>query len=66
LLGVSDILGLLPNGRFLAIEVKSATGRASEYQKKFIENVIKNNGVAFIAKSIDEVEEQLKTIGALE
>ena len=33
--GVADILGILPNGQFLAIEVKTASGKQSPFQKNF-------------------------------
>ncbi|MCU0288730.1 MAG: VRR-NUC domain-containing protein [Acidobacteria bacterium] len=58
ILGVSDILAVI-YGRFIAIEVKSKNGKASEYQLKFIENVIKNGGFSFIARSIEDVEKNL-------
>lgn len=57
--GSSDILGILPDGRFLAIEVKSATGRASPDQIKFINAINSNGGLAFIARSIDDVIKHL-------
>lgn len=60
--GVSDILGILPNsgGQFLAIEVKNEKGYPSQYQLEFLDNVKKNGGVGFIAKSVEDVEELLK------
>jgi len=57
--GVSDILGILPDGRFLAIEVKSATGRASPEQKIFLEKINFYGGIGLVAKSIKEVEDKL-------
>jgi len=60
--GVSDILGILPDGRFLAIEVKSATGRPSEEQKKFIWQINANGGKAFLARSIEDVEAELSSV----
>jgi hypothetical protein len=53
--GVSDILGLFPDGRFMAIEVKSEKGRVSPDQKHFIDLINSNGGFAFVAKSLDEV-----------
>jgi hypothetical protein len=47
--GVSDILGVLPSGRFLAIEVKAAKGRVSPHQQQFIDNVNASGGLAFVA-----------------
>lgn len=55
--GVSDILGILPDGRFLAIEVKTRTGRVSEYQASFLYEITKNGGVAFVARSVEDVIE---------
>lgn len=53
--GVSDILGLLAGGRFLAIEVKRPSGIVSPAQEEFINNINENGGLAFIATSIDDV-----------
>ncbi len=58
--GVSDILGILPNGRFLAIEVKKPKGRLSEHQVQFIDDINKNKGLAFVAYSIDDVQTTFK------
>lgn len=53
--GVSDILGVLPCGRLLCIEVKTKRGYPTPEQKLFIENVNLNGGLAFIARNIDDV-----------
>jgi len=53
--GVSDILGILPGGRFLAIEVKRPGGRPSEHQTAFIQEINRHGGVAFIAYSIEDL-----------
>lgn len=59
--GVADILGVLPDGRFLAIEVKrDKTCKPSIEQKEFIDKVNNNQGVAFVATSIDDVVKELK------
>lgn len=58
--GVSDILGILPSGQFFAIEVKrDKSSKPSDDQVEFIRNIIKNNGIAFVAHSIDDVQEHL-------
>lgn len=57
--GVSDILGILPCGTFVAIEVKTPTGKLSENQKLFISDINKCNGIAFVARSVDDVRERL-------
>jgi hypothetical protein len=52
--GVSDILGCY-QGRMLAIEVKTDRGRLSDDQQRFIDNVNAAGGLAFVARSIDDV-----------
>lgn len=52
--GCSDILGQMKDGRFLAIECKSATGKLSEPQINFIDTVRANGGVAGMARNVDE------------
>lgn len=58
--GTSDVLGVLPDGKFLAIEVKSRTGRATDDQNRFMKMINAMGGVAFIARSIEDVEINLK------
>ena len=54
--GVSDILGVMPNGRFIAVECKREIGgRVSDKQWEFLEAVENNNGIAFIAHSGEEL-----------
>lgn len=52
--GSSDIIGICADGRFLAVECKSKTGRATEKQLTFIRNVIRMGGRAGVARSADE------------
>jgi len=58
--GVSDILGVLPSGLFLAIEVKKSGGKKSIEQEWFIEQVRQLGGVAICVRSVTELEEQLE------
>lgn len=58
--GKADILGILPGGRFLAIEVKRRSGVLSQDQKYFLDRVSQEGGVAFVAYSLDDVIEKLK------
>lgn len=53
--GVADILGIMPGGRFLAVEVKAAKGRQSPDQKHFEELVKRAGGIYVLARSIDDV-----------
>ena len=57
--GVGDIVGVLPDGTFLSIEVKTDTGRLSSDQKVFIDAVQERGGCAICARSIDDVIEEL-------
>ena len=56
--GVPDIIGCF-KGRLIGIEIKSEKGVVSEYQKEFIENINRAGGLAFVARSIDDVIEGL-------
>ena len=49
--GGSDIVGISPSGKFLAVEVKTATGRATKEQIAFIEAVRAAGGIAGIARN---------------
>ena len=59
--GVSDILAVLPDGKLLAIEVKSIYGKVSKEQQEFINKINNNKGCAFVARSIKDVEENLQS-----
>ena len=60
--GVSDILGILKNGKLLAIEVKSKTGRLTGDQRVFLERIKDNGGLAFVARSISDVINKFKEL----
>jgi len=61
--GLSDVLGILPDGRFLAIEVKKPGGRVSPEQKAFLEAATMNKALAFVAFSADEVAARFRAEG---
>lgn len=56
--GVSDILGCI-QGRFVAIEVKSKTGKMSESQKQFQSKINHEGGLAFTVNNLDSCLEIL-------
>lgn len=58
--GVSDIIGILPNGKFLAIEIKVKPNKLTEHQKWFLEQIKKNNGVAIVAYNLTDVIDGIK------
>ena len=57
--GLPDITGVLKDGRGFWIEVKTENGVLSPHQERFIENIISSCGIAFVARSIDDVVEKL-------
>jgi len=60
--GMADIIGVLPGGRFLAIEVKAPGGKATAEQQEFLDAVNKAGGAAFVARSTREVEAYLREL----
>ena len=50
--GSSDVVGIAPDGRFLAVEVKTATGRVRPEQETFIAAVRRAGGRAGVARSV--------------
>lgn len=52
--GSSDLIGWTSTGKFLAVEVKTPTGRTTPEQEAFISAVRKSGGVAFVARSAEE------------
>lgn len=59
--GSGDIIGIY-KGRFLSIEVKNEKGRVSDSQKEFIKKVNDEGGIAFVARSVEVVENYLKSL----
>lgn len=61
--GVSDILACAPNGVFWAIEVKFGTNKPSPLQLYYISEIVKRNGVAFVAWDLATVQQALDIHG---
>jgi hypothetical protein len=61
--GSADILGCLPGGRFLAVEVKAPDGRLTPEQSAFLETIQGLGGVAVVVKSRRELDEALRREG---
>ena len=53
--GMSDIMGILKTGRTLAIEVKARKGIVHEHQQQFLDDINAGGGLAFVARSVDDV-----------
>ena len=57
--GCPDILGIY-KGKMLGIEVKTKNGKLTERQERFIEWINLEGGLAFVARSVEDVMEALK------
>lgn len=61
--GVSDIIGILPDGRFLAVECKREKGGVlSSKQIEFLGKVDQNKGIAIVASDATKLKEILEKI----
>jgi len=58
--GVADILGIW-DGRPLAVEVKTKTGKLTANQVRFLEDFQAAGGIAFVARSIADVVRELSS-----
>lgn len=52
--GMSDLIGQMRDGRFIAVECKREGEELMDHQRDFLNEVLKNNGVAFVARSVDD------------
>ena len=52
--GSSDVIGICPDGKFLAVEVKTKTGRVRPEQETFIAAVKRAGGRAGVARSVSD------------
>jgi len=57
--GIMDIIACSPTGKFVGIEMKYGSGKASKLQSWNILEVAKRGGTAFVAWSLEEVKEKL-------
>lgn len=57
--GMPDVLGQLPGGRLLAIEVKRPSGKVTDDQAAFLEKAGRSGALAFVARSVDDVLERI-------
>jgi hypothetical protein len=61
--GVPDIVGITHGGRFFGCEIKTAKGKPSEHQERFLQAINDAGGLGFVAKSVDDVIEKLELKG---
>jgi hypothetical protein len=55
LIGSPDIIGVLPDGRFLGVECKSPSGRQSAAQKDFQRKAEERGALYILARSVDDL-----------
>lgn len=60
--GVSDIIGCTPDGRFFACEVKKPGGKASLEQLAYISCIKQRGGIGMVVESLGEVIQNLTII----
>ena len=61
--GSSDIIGCLPGGRFLAVEVKAQGGRLSPEQKQFLADVQELGALALVVRGWQELDDAMRAAG---
>lgn len=64
--GAADIIGVLPDGRHLEIEVKSEHGRQSETQKNWQRAIEQRGGLYVLARSVADVWSAIERAGYVE
>ena len=58
--GSSDIIGLMPDGRFLAVECKIGKADPTALQAAFLQSINDQGGLAICVRSLDELMEVIK------
>lgn len=59
--GAADLIGIY-RGRFVAVEVKTPTGRLSPEQKTFAALVERHGGIYVVLRSVDDANAWLATL----
>ena len=58
--GISDIIGVLPDGRMIAVECKRPGGKATVRQRAFLQRVAACGGCAILTDDPDEMEAEVR------
>lgn len=60
--GISDILCLLPSGKFVAVETKTPQRKdeVTEAQRRFMAEVEARGGISIVATGVEDVQEALE------
>ena len=65
LVGSSDIIGIAPDGKFIAVENKCNGEPLSEKQKAFQNEIESRGGYSFVIRSIEEIDKLQHTLCGL-
>lgn len=57
--GISDLIGQMKSGAFLAVECKREGASLEEHQRDFLNEVRAANGVAFVARCVEDCVKEL-------
>ena len=57
--GKADIVGMLPGGRFFALEVKQRGKKATADQREYLEAVASGGGIAATVRSFQDAKREL-------
>lgn len=60
--GVSDIVGILPGGRFIGVETKRPGEKPTEEQRVFLAEVGRRGGVGVLVESVTELAKVLDVV----
>lgn len=58
--GASDILGVSKSGKFVGIEAKYGKNKTTQHQDLFLQEVTNRGGIAVIARSWEDIPDELK------
>lgn len=61
--GAPDIMGILPSGRFIGVECKSAKGKQSPAQHAWQFNCEAQGGLYILVRNLDDLADALKNHG---
>lgn len=59
--GLPDVVGSL-RGHFVAFELKSATGTASDLQEWVLKQIRDTGGGAFVVRTLQEIDDAIKSV----
>lgn len=61
--GVPDIIGVLPGGRMIAVEVKVGRNKPTLWQEVFLQELSSRGALVVVAYSLDDVKRALEAGG---